>query len=377
MKKNVMLTRLIKCLCLALSVLAVSAVCLCLCFYYDYTVINLTGLYEEPEDTLDVVILGASEAFIDYSAAYAYDLYGYTSYPYAWDAATGELYEEQVREILKRQDPKWILVEINGILYDDPKDSTNENSLRMFLDHTPMSMNKVRTIVEHTPAQDWPRYFFPLAKYHGNWKIAWDQGGRIRDLLSLKRNGSLMKGNVTNVMPFDAPLSMDVTRDDSAEPLEPQSEAYLISFLEFCRENHLDNVIFVRFPHIIASDWNYHRFRRCNEAERIITQYGFDFINLERDNAQLGLDWSGDFYNDDHLNYVGQQKLTACLGKILVEQYGVEKSDLTLLQQKNWEMAAEYSHRFYDFCEEAMEAGNYDVYYETRWLLEQLAARTS
>ena len=117
--KKINRMRFLKILCLVLCVAVLSSACLCLCFFYDNTGILMTGLYQEPENSLDVVILGASEAYIDYSAAYAYDLYGFTSYPYAWDAATGELYEAQVRELLRRQDPEWIVVEINGILYDD------------------------------------------------------------------------------------------------------------------------------------------------------------------------------------------------------------------------------------------------------------------
>ena len=377
MKKKLYFIRLLKIVCLILCVTVLSGVCLSLCFFYDYTGILMTGLYREPEDTLDVVILGASEAFVDYSAAYAYDLYGYTSYPYAWDAATGELYEAQVREILQRQNPKWILVEINGILYDDYEDATNPHSLRAFLDNTPMTANKLRTILKHVPLAEQYQYFFPLAKYHENWKIAYDQGGRLKDLLSIKMNGSVLKGNVTHILPYNAPATRDVTQDYSTEPLEPQSQEYLISFLEFCKENNLENVLFVRFPHIIASDWNYARFRRCNEAERIINEYGFDFINLERDNADIGIDFAADFYNEDHLNYIGQQKLTAYLGRILTEEYGVEESSLTSEQKANWDKAAEYINLFYDFCDEAMRTGKHDVYYETRALIEQLSLRKS
>lgn len=377
MKNNIFWQRFAKILCLLLCVLILSGACLSLCFYHSYTGILISGLFREPENTVDVVVLGASEAYIDYSAAYAYDLYGFTSYPYAWDAATGMLYEAQVREVLKRQNPKWIVVEINGILYDDIKDVTNSHSLRTFLDHTPMSFNKLRTMAQFAPVEDWYHYLFPLAKYHENWKIAYDQGGLLRDLLSVKKNGSVLKGNVTNVMSFDAPETRDVTQDYSTEPLEPQAEAYLISFLEFCRENNLDNVMFVRFPHIIASDWNYGRFRRCNEAERIIESYGFPFVNMERDYADIGLDFSADFYNEDHLNFVGQQKLTAYFGKVLTETYGVEPSVLTPEVQDNWEKSAAYIQRFYDFCGECLENGQHDVYYETRALLEQLEARDS
>lgn len=375
MKNKLIWTRIAKILCLLLCVLILSGACLSLCFYHDYTGILMAGLFREPEDTVDVVILGASEAYIDYSAAYAYDLYGFTSYPYAWDAATGMLYEAQVKEVLKRQNPKWIVVEINGILYDEVKDATNPNSLRIFLDHTPIGVNKLQTMAQFAPREDWYHYLFPLAKYHENWKNAYDQGGLLRDLLSVKKNGSVLKGYVTNVMPYDAPESRDVSQDFSTEPLEPNSEAQLISFLEFCRENNLDNVLFVRFPHIIASDWNYQRFQRCNQAEAIIESYGFPFVNMERDYKDIGLDFAADFYNDDHLNFMGQQKLTAYFGKILTEEYGLQPSVLTPQVQENWKKSAEYIRLFHDFCRERMENGQYDVYYETRAILEQLEAR--
>lgn len=374
MKGKLYFVRFIKLLCLLLCVAVLSSACLSLCFFYDYTGILMSGLYKEPEDSLDVVILGASEVFIDYSAAYAYDLYGYTSYPYAWDAATGELYEAQVRELLRRQNPEWIVVEINGILYDDVKDATNPHSHRSFLDNTPWSLNKLRTIREYVPAEDRYQYLFPLAKYHANWKTAYDQGGLIKDLLSIRMNGSLLKGVVTNVMPFDAPENRDVANDFSTEQLESNSQEFLLSFLEFCREEGLENVLFVRFPHIIADEWNYRRFQRCNQAEQIIQEFGYDFINLERDHAQIGLDFSKDFYNEDHLNYIGQQKLTSCFGRILTEEYGVGKSDLTDAEKENWEKATDYIQRFYAFCEKAMKSGNYDVYYETRNLMNELDA---
>lgn len=360
-----------------LCVAVLSSACLSLCFFYDYTGILMSGFYKEEKNTLDVVILGASEVFSDYSAAYAYDLYGYTSYPYAWDAATGELYEAQVRELLRRQNPEWIVVEINGILYDRAEDATNPHSQRSFLDNTPMSLNKLRTIFKYVLPENRYEYLFPLSKYHANWKRAYDQGGLMKDLLSVRMNGSVLKGVVTNVCRFDAPITRDVTGDFSTEPLEANSEEYLRSFLQFCKEEGLENVLFVRFPHIIADDWNYRRFRRCNQAEQIIREYGYDFVNLERDHAEVGLDFTKDFYNEDHLNYMGQQKLTACFGKILTEQYGVGKSELTPGEKKNWDTAAAYIREFYNFCEDAMENGRYDVYYETRDLMRQLSEQIS
>ena len=96
---------------------------------------------------------------------------------------------------------------------------------------------------------------------------------------------------------------------------------------------------------------------------------------MERDYKDIGLDFAADFYNDDHLNFMGQQKLTAYFGKILTEEYGLQPSVLTPQVQENWKKSAEYIRLFHDFCRERMENGQYDVYYETRAILEQLETR--
>lgn len=374
MKKKIA-QRCIKVLSLLLCVALLSDVAFAFCRYYDYNVTKMAGFYAEPEDTLDVVFIGASEVFSGFSSAYAYEQYGFTSYPYALDASTSALYASQLTEILKHQDPKWIVVEINGVLYDDPAMHTDTGGLLRYLNNIPFSWNKVRSIMELVPAEEWYYYFFPLAKYHSTWKEAWDQGGRMKDYYSVKWKGSVLKGNVTTVAPFAELPDRDVAGDSSTASLEPESEAHLRGFLELCREKGLKNVLFVRFPHVMLGEDSYERFRRGNEAQRIIEEYGYPFINMEREPQEIGLDFSTDFYNEDHTNIFGQQKITDYLGRLLVEEYGLTASVLTEEQRRDWETAAEYNQLFYDYCEECFRSGAYDSYYETRALIERLEAQ--
>lgn len=375
MKKKQMILRCAKLLCLILCVAVLSGVANDFCRYYDYNVTKLAGFYKEPEDSLDVVFLGASEVFTGFSSAYAYDLYGFTSYPYCQDASSISLYESQLKEILKHQDPKWIVVEINGALYDDPAMLTDSGGLRRYVNNMPFSWNKIEMITRNVPPEEWYYHFFPLAKSHSNWKEAWDQGGRMKDLYQIKLEGSLLKGNVLTVADFEAPPMRDVTQDLSRAPMEPESEKYLRSFLEYCRDSGIDNVLFVRFPHIIADDWNYGRYQRGNEAEQIILEYGYPFVNMEREYQQIGLDFAADFYNIDHLNANGQKKLTEYFGRILVEDFGVGKSQLSEENRQIWEAAAEYGYLLYDLCEEHTARNEYGFFAETRDLIATLDAR--
>ena len=75
------------------------------------------SFYLEPKNSLDVMILGASETFTDYCAPLAWQHAGFTSYPLAVSAAQGTMYPSMLREAAKRQTPGVYVVEVNGFLY--------------------------------------------------------------------------------------------------------------------------------------------------------------------------------------------------------------------------------------------------------------------
>lgn len=371
MKKNIVLMRLCKLLCLLLCLVLLSGLAADLSQYYDHNVYKLDAFYAEPKNTLDVVLLGASEVFTDFSSGYAYDLYGFTSYPYALDSNPGALYEAQLREILRCQNPKKIVVEINGFLYEETDPLTASGSLRRLVNNIPFTWNKVDTILKNANKEDMYFVFFSLAKDHERWK-EWDtQWDQFLERLHFRRNGSVLKGNLTTLNTYRGPDHRDVSGDEATAPLEPVSESCLRSFLEFCKEEQVDNVIFVRFPHVIATDENYERFCRGNEAGRIIEEYGFEYLNLEKEFYQIGLE-PEDFYNEDHMNIYGQQKFTDYFGRILAEEYGIMETKLAQGQYHIWDKAALYTRRFYELADQRMQKDIGSSMYENRELMEIL-----
>ena len=371
MKKNIVLMRLCKLLCLLLCLVLLSGLAADLSQYYDHNVYKLDAFYAEPKNTLDVVLLGASEVFTDFSSGYAYDLYGFTSYPYALDSNPGALYEAQLREILRCQNPKKIVVEINGFLYEETDPLKASGSLRRLVNNIPFTWNKVDTILKNANKEDMYFVFFSLAKDHERWK-EWDtQWDQFLERLHFRRNGSVLKGNLTTLNTYRGPDHRDVSGDEATAPLEPVSESCLRSFLEFCKEEQVDNVIFVRFPHVISTDENHERFCRGNEAGRIIEEYGFEYLNLEKEFYQIGLE-PEDFYNEDHMNIYGQQKFTDYFGRILAEEYGIMETKLAQGQYHIWDKAALYTRRFYELADQRMQKDIGSSMYENRELMEIL-----
>ena len=63
---------------------------------------HVHGFFLEPEDSLDVVLIGASQLYTGYSAPLAWRDYGFTSYPLAVSAAQGTMYPSMLREAAKK-----------------------------------------------------------------------------------------------------------------------------------------------------------------------------------------------------------------------------------------------------------------------------------
>ena len=132
------------------------------------------------------------------------------------------------------------------------------------------------------------------------------------------------------------------------QPLTETQEKGLRDLLSYCRDENLTNVVFVRFPHIVTEK-TLDRFERGNTVGDIVAEYGFDYLNFERDFAKTGLDEKRDFYNLDHLNIYGQQKFTAFLTDYLKEHYALTPHELTQAQKEEWEICADYYAAYFKY----------------------------
>ena len=364
MKKKYV-SRTIKILSFALAAFLIMTVTQVRC---DHNKIRLDGFYMEEKNSLDVVLLGASEVYTAFSSALAYDEYGFTSYPYATEANYIDLFESQIKEIKSTQNPKFILVEMNGALYDN-KMKDKDVKLRRMTDSMPFSQNKIDTVNQFGSEDEKLSYYLPWVMYHGSKSAI----GRFPDNIALHLRGySALKGVSGKSKSVYKGKVIDVEGDTSKKDLPAETEEKLRSFLQYCKDNKLNNVVFTKFPHRITKKKFYYRFQMGNTMGEIIREYGFDYLDFENNCKDVGLDYKEDFYNDDHMNIYGQQKFTKYLGKILVDKYGVEKSTLSDDNKARWDSSAEYIQLYYEYFEQCHKEGKNNQLYETCGLLWEL-----
>lgn len=323
---------------------------------------RVRGFYLEDKDSLDVVLIGASDVFSGFSAGLAYDEFGFTSYPFATDSASVEIWKSQINEIMRTQHPKCIVVEINGALYQEDNRLYDDASLRKYLDGIPFSINKLETLANVKLKDDYFEYVFPFIKYHSEYGSS---SRNLRENLYYKKQGyAKLRGFATYTAIFDNTNTINVVNDKEL-PLNSNAEKILIDFLEFCKQKVDTNVLFVRFPHLITNTTSLDRCYRCNTASRIIQEYGFEFLNLETDYSEINLDVEHDFYNEDHFNVYGTEKFTSYLGKILVKKYNLDVHEFEEKQQKEWIESVSATKRLFEIAKRNILNGSEEFLSET------------
>ena len=358
MKKKLYITRSLKLISFGLAVvLSTLLLQTFLLKRIDNNTMRMEAFYLEEKNTVDAVLIGASDVYAGYSAPYAYEKYGYTSYPYATQASPANIVLPQIKEVLKYQNPKMVIVEINAFLYKDDE-QPNEASARMFADNVPRDDIWRDYLKDAIPEDKQIEYYLPIIKYHSSWnEYPWKLKYLTAEI-GLKKNGySLFRGykTVANEFHPDSKVYNDQLKDnDKTLPLAVNGERYLRQTLEYLKENDIHNVVFTRFPHIVRQR-DYARFKRGNRAGEIIESYGYDFVNMERYALRDGFDVNKDYYNWDHLNVYGSEKVTDYIANMLQTKYGITKTELTEKQTAEWNDSVNYYHMIYNYSQEMIK----------------------
>ncbi len=329
----------------------------------DHNSLRVDGYYLEDKDSLDVVMLGASDVYTCFSSGRAYQDYGFTSYPFATQSITASGTITALKEVVRTQSPELIMVEINAFLYGTDNNESIEAHMRKLVDNIPLTKNKIEFISKNVKPDEQPEYYFPLIKYHSIWKEYPYQLKMVSARLRERNRGtSLFKGyrtTATMFRPKDKVLNDKIIDDNKTKALTPSLENKLREMLDYCKSENL-NVVFMRNPHLVYKR-TYDRVRRCNRAAEIINSYGYDFINLERDWKKIGIDTKTDFYNYDHLNVYGAVKVTEYLSKIIRDKYGVTPREISDKLKEEWRNAATYFNKIYRYSDWLMKNGYSEV----------------
>lgn len=357
---------------LKLTALLLPAVLLMLLFPvndFDDSV-RIRNFYLEPENSLDVIILGSSENYAGYSPVLAYEEYGFTSYPFVFSANDFSLFEEQLEEVLRVQAPKIVVVDVAEVLA--PK-TDGDTVLRQFAAGIPLSWNKIRMISEHGDREHLLSYYVPFIVNHSK-ADAKTLKTYIKDNIDVRRRGySLLKGAITFTGTgenWDGPYVTPIhtSGDYSVAELMPEQIAQCQDVLDACARHPEVQFLFINSPHRLTTQEKYLWYQQMNALGEMIRDNGYAFCNMDGLTDEIGIVPETDFYNNHHMNLHGQYKATRFLCDILTRDFGLVPGNQSERNRANWDDCVEYERLYFQLFEQeyrAREPGEFG-----RWLQE-------
>ena len=356
--------------------------------YYpdNYDANRVSGFYQEPEESLDVVLIGASDIGRAYCAGLAYRDYGIRSYPFVINGDDVHVWKYQLSEVLAHQKPDKIVIEVNGALYsqeEEKKFHMYESAVSRLSETMPWSPRKLRMVQEYLRSSgnygNALSLYWPLYANHADWP-----GGVLSVFYRIQMNRTKydFNGGVSTLRGFETltgqkPIGPQQEIPSSyEEALDPEYERALREFLSCCRKKGMTNILFIRAPHCLAAGDERAKlmYGRSNRIGSIIEEYGYPYINFENHKDLPGIETPGDFYDSQHLKVSGMQKFTAYFSGYLLENGVNPKArKISPRREQQWRRTVDYTERFLRRYDELCRDGQQDTdLYESPELLETL-----
>lgn len=272
----------------------------------------------ENED-LDMIYIGGSAAYVYWQPLKAWNDCGFTSYSYANDTVQAESIKAYLEQARTTQNPELYVIGVRAFQYysdeqveaglrngTDSMDLTSPARYKLLNDYF-----KNRNISEDT---DVLSYYLDIAKYHTNTA---NLGSSLAWSFINNKGISANKGWewIDLYGYLDEPQGFQT--DDRAE-LPENAKKILVDLLEYCKTENL-NVLFVVCPYYLTMVDQ----AKYNTIGDIVERYGFDFLNTNDYYDEMGIDFSQDFYNKNHVNLFGAEKYTAFLENYITSNYNM------------------------------------------------------
>ena len=307
------------------------------------------GFYEKDKNTIDMLFVGTSVVHTGVDVNYLYHEYGFTSYDLSADQMSSQNVYAFLKEALKYQVPKVVFVDVQSLSWAEAASAT---SLHYNYDFMHQGINRIKGIKENKNVSS-EGNLFPFLEYHTRWEELneTDFCYLFQDKLNML-NGYFIY-MLTNAAAV--PATYEKTQDTLSELGYTYTEENLNKIISLCNEKGMKCILF-RTP----QSYTENQAKYCNAIEKYAIENEVDFWNFNDYYSEIGVDFSTDFVDGQHLNYIGSRKFTAFLGTMIAEQ--LEYTDHRGMDgYEEWDVAYDYEN-YLIHAYEIRHYGNFQEY---------------
>lgn len=263
------------------------------------------GFLGEPENSVDVLVLGDSESYSAVIPTRLWQQQGITAYVCGTHAQRLCYSLELLERAFACQKPKIVFLETNALY----RRITFSHVLRQELEET-----------------------LPIFRYHDRWKTLTLRDVQFQvdyDHVEVNK-GYWYRSNVKS-----ASTSNYMKPSKKQKQVSNRNQRYLKRIQALCQENGAE-LILLSTPS--TKNWNW---KRHNGVAHLAAKQNLEYIDLNLLREQVPIDWKTDSKDKgDHLNYNGAQKVTTYLGTYLADK-GIFQDHRQDSAYENWNLCAQ------------------------------------
>lgn len=267
---------------------------------------QIEGIYWQPKDTIDVVMMGSSHIHCNVNTALLWEKYGIASYDYSGAEQPLWMTYHYLKELYKYQEPQVVVLDLYAPVRfkeDYQYDWIEENIYGMHF-----SLNKLEMLAVSVEPTRLFQYFPDFLVYHDRYNDLEEED--FEHFLWDGKEKEAFKGYTPywNRIPQKVP---EVSENETGE-LSEKTEKYLRRIIDFMEQKEGELILIVA-PYVMTQEDQ----KGYNRIAEIAEEKGITFINYNEYYEEIGLDFKQDFNDESHLNYWGSSKFTAYLGEFL------------------------------------------------------------
>lgn len=245
------------------------------------------GVLAEPDNTLDVIFFGDSEAYTAFAPVQMWEESGVPSFVCASSSQYLSLTESFVHQALEHQQPKVVILETNAFYRKIRSD------------------NAFITRIEN---------MFSILQYHNRWKTISPIQFTGTDSYQWKDD---MKGYKYAKMTTKGNNKKYMKKTKEQEPISEVNQQYVKNIVDYCHKKGVQ-VLFVSAPS--SKNW---KTERHNAVAALAQQTGARYLDLNK--QDLNIDWHTDTADaGDHLNFRGAKKVSSFMAQYLADTYALQ-----------------------------------------------------
>ena len=274
--------------------------------------LSTRGIYEEKENSLDVLVVGSSNIYNGISPLEIWEKTGISSYAYASPEQKIWLSYYAIEEVFAYQNPKIIMLDVNEAFAED---NLEEDNIRKLLDNMKLGKAKINAINDEMlnyGTEDKLSYLFPIIRYHTRWNSLTSKDFQ-RLFYSYK---STYKGYSFSkrVEGFEGNAEYLEYTDETTQ-IPEVSKKYLDKIVDLCKENGAE-LILIGMPS--PNTWSYPRHKAISDYAE---SKEIKFLELNCVD-EIEIDWSTDTQDKGwHLNVYGASKVSRYIANYLEANY--------------------------------------------------------